>query len=414
VTTVPQSEIRALGTVTQDAKLTATVSYIAVKSTSLPDILEFNFETETQAGLIKDNEYVVNYIQYRKKTDTGDYNEIICANKKNSPANGQVFSYTGATDLTNAGSALTGKKFNEAPTGHVATSSGNAKNHRKGFGTDAFKTETANGKDMIRCQAHLDISTKMDKDNFNAIFSSYDVKAGARVYQDALATQFKTIKDVTFDYTSTKPDYKFGDEFELSEEPQALEGFNRYEPFNMANFDSSLTGTGFVKLEGNYAMIPNFEALFWSMKFSLEMPTQYFDTSKYVTFYGTYAAADDLTNEHTFTCEIKLGDELSAEVKEYDSNFSFDRSSATQRLSVANAGKVSDTEGYHRNYDQSMYELVETMGGKSRQNCAAITEMSPETAQAVIGKAFKVKKFGAVYYDTKDAQSSAIGIETTK
>jgi hypothetical protein len=220
----------------------------------------------------------------------------------------------------------------------------------------------------------------MDKDTFNAIFSAYDVKAGARLYKDALATRFTNIKDVTFDYTSTKPDYKFGEEFELSEEPAALEGFNRHEKFNMANFDPSLTGTGFVKLEGNYAMIPNFETLFWSMKFSLEMPTQYFDTSKYVAFYGTYAPADDLTNEHTFTCEVKLGDDLSAVVSEYDKNFSFDRKSTSQRIGVANAGKLTDTEGYHRNYDQSLYELAETMGGKSRQNCAAITEMTPETA----------------------------------
>jgi hypothetical protein len=319
ITAVPQSEIRALGTVSKDASLNVTVSYIAVKSTSLPDILEFSLETSIQTGLIKDNEYLVNYIQYRKKTDTGNYNEIICANKKNSPADGAVYSYTGTTDLTNTAAALNGKKFTDAPTGHTLQSSG-AAFHRKGFGTDAFKvtSDATTGLDKIVCRAHLDINSKMDKDTFNALFAAYSVKAGARVYADALATQFKKIKDVTFEYTSTKPTYKFGEAFELNEEPQPLEGFNKYEPFNMQTFDSSLTGKGFVKLDGNFAMIPNFETLFWQMTFSLEMPTQYFDSSKYVVFYATYAAADDLTAEKTFTCEVKLGDDLSAVVREYD------------------------------------------------------------------------------------------------
>jgi len=40
----------------------------------------------------------------------------------------------------------------------------------------------------------------------------------------------------------------------------------------MSSFDSSLTGKGFVKLEGDFQMVPNFETLMWQMTFSLEMP----------------------------------------------------------------------------------------------------------------------------------------------
>jgi len=171
---------------------------------------------------------------------------------------------------------------------------------------------------------------------------------------------------VTTEYKMEKPTYKFGDEFELSEEPQPLDGFNKYEPFEMSDFDPTLSGKGFVKLQGDYQMVPNFETLMWQMTFSLEMPKQYFDTSKYVTFYGTYALESDPTNEHTITCEVKLGDIQSASVKEYGKTFAFDRKTATKRLSAANAAALTDTEGYHRNYDPGLYELKETIGGKSR------------------------------------------------
>jgi len=74
--------------------------------------------------------------------------------------------------------------------------------------------------DSIHCSARLDIKDKMNAVTFNALFATYDVKAGARVYASDTATTFKTIKDVTpYQYTMEKPDYKFGDEYEFSEEP---------------------------------------------------------------------------------------------------------------------------------------------------------------------------------------------------
>lgn len=133
-----------------------------------------------------------------------------------------------------------------------------------------------------------------------------------------------------------------------------------------------------------------------------------------MTFYGTYALASNPTEEHTITCEVQLGHGLTAEVKEYDKNFSFNKGTATKRLSAANAGALSDTDGYHRNYDPELYALAVTQGGQSRQSCAAITEIPPEDADTIVGTKYIVKKFGAVYYDSKDAQKSNIGVETTK
>jgi hypothetical protein len=52
ISTIPSADLSAFGAVSQDAKLNMTINYIAIKSTALPDILEFNFKTEMQSGLI--------------------------------------------------------------------------------------------------------------------------------------------------------------------------------------------------------------------------------------------------------------------------------------------------------------------------------------------------------------------------
>ena len=124
-------------------------------------------------------------------------------------------------------------------------------------------TETKDGMDAINCSAILLIEDKMTAATFNELFATYEVKAGSRVYATEDATSYKKIKDITYEYTMTKPDYKFGDEHELSEEPQPLAGFNKYEPFEMSDFASDLKGKGFVKLEGDFKMVPNFETLMW-------------------------------------------------------------------------------------------------------------------------------------------------------
>jgi len=224
---------------------------------------------------------------------------------------------------------VAGQKFG-TPAGHTVQT----KKHRKNFNADAYKTETKDGMDSIGCSAIILIEDKMNTETFGALFSDYDVKAGSRVYADKEATSFKKIKDTTYEYKMDKPDYKFGDEYELSEEPQPLAGFNKYEPFEMNTFDSSFKGKGFVKLEGDFKMVPNFETLMWQMTFSLEMPKQYYDTSSYVIFYGTYA--DDLVadSDVTVTCEIKLGDVQSASVKEFGKDFAFNKGTATKRLTA--------------------------------------------------------------------------------
>lgn len=122
-----------------------------------------------------------------------------------------------------------------------------------------------------------------------------------------------------------KPDYKFGDEYEFKEEPRPVDGFKKSYPFQMSGFDANLSGKGFVKLVGDYKMVPNFETLMWQFTFSLAMPKQYFDNTKYVVFFGTYAPESDPNAKTTITCEVKIGDSSSAVVREYDGNFAFDK-----------------------------------------------------------------------------------------
>lgn len=71
--TVPSSDLAAFAGNGQGAKQNLTINYHALKTAALPDILEFNFKTEMGSGVVKDNEYVVSYLQYKKKGAGGDY-----------------------------------------------------------------------------------------------------------------------------------------------------------------------------------------------------------------------------------------------------------------------------------------------------------------------------------------------------
>jgi len=43
-----------------------------------------------------------------------------------------------------------------------------------------------------------------------------------------------------------------------------------------------------MKVAGGFTIIPNFETLLWYFKFTLEMPTEYFNTDNVLYSYATY------------------------------------------------------------------------------------------------------------------------------
>jgi len=80
-----------------------------------------------------------------------------------------------------------------------------------------------------------------------------------------------------------------------------------------------------------------------------------------------------------------------------------------------NAASLTDANGYTRNYNPKLYNLADSIGGKSRQNCAAVAKIMPWDADELVGDKFIVSKFGAyIYDDDQESTVSTVGVETTK
>ena len=63
---VPVTDLSDFTGITQPAKLQMQTNYIALKSTSLPDVLEFNFKISIESGQVADGEFAAAYFAYRK------------------------------------------------------------------------------------------------------------------------------------------------------------------------------------------------------------------------------------------------------------------------------------------------------------------------------------------------------------
>ena len=291
----------------------------------MPDVIEINTEVDIQSDLVADGELIATYVNLGSASSTalGANNMFICVAKKGDPAAATIYSGSNGGSFTSQN--WSGKKVNE---GDAFTEAD--EKFRKNFGEEPYAQESANGVDKIKCSAQFDVNDKMDSTKFDDYFQNdFKVTYGAAKFADENDTSGKPIGDGAEEtFELAKPDYKFGDAFEFNEEPKPVDGFKQTLPFQMSDYDATFTGKGFVKMIGDFKMVPNFESLFWQFTFSLEMPKQYFDDNKYAFFYATYEPTDQSDDPVTVSCEVKINDPISAKVVEYDQNFSFDPNNA--------------------------------------------------------------------------------------
>ena len=250
------------------------------------------------------------------------------------------------------------------------------------------------GKEEYRCAIALDVD-KTNAASFKAIFATYGGFYGARNYDTDKS--FETVHDGTLSVTFTKPTYEFGEEFEFNEAPQKLENFKSDVVVDLAVLDQKRAGVkGFAKMQGDFNIVPNFDQLFWQFTFSLEMPTDMFKPGNWVFFEASYLAdGADPTDTVFLTCGVEVGNPLSAEVKEYDDTYTFgDPASSTP----------TDYDGWTKNFNLKNYNLVETINGKSRQNCAAMVPLDPEYVDSVLsGVTFNANFMTSVAQTKSDA-----------
>jgi len=168
------------------------------------------------------------------------------------------------------------------------------------------------------CKASLDMP-KIGRDS--GMFGEYTVTAGMRVYDPTDLTTFVTVATADFTYTLAEPAYDFGDEFEFDERPYEDAVFTEYNDFDLSLYIDGAEGTGFQKAQGLFKAVPKFETTLWIFKLTLEMPSEYFDSTNYLWQYVTYEETTGVVPKQTVSCGLNIGDATSAEVIEYDETF---------------------------------------------------------------------------------------------
>jgi len=164
----------------------------------------------------------------------------------------------------------------------------------------------------------------------------------------------------------------------------------------VGDYVTGAEGTGFQRVQGLFKAIPNFETTMWIFKFTLEMPTDYFDSTNYLFQWATYQDTDATFDEVTVACGIKIGDEYSEEVFEYDNTFD---STADTNLPAweQNYAAMVNEASYEKTPDTEDLMLLPSLNGKSSQSCNVRVEVPPEEAAFFFDRTYTLTVGGRLY-----------------
>lgn len=243
---------------TADIKQDVKIDYVAVKEMTRPDMIDLTFEVEGPSALVKTDDKIVQYLQYRVKGSSDEYKTSICI-KTIGTAEPEYDSFDTAVDL----STVSAKAANDL----VVAGSKTAITDKfdRGLGTDINKDDETGGVKKLRCKASLLIKEKYDN-SFDDLFKTYEYKSGAILYNNVAsdATALIHLAKDSDEFTLAKPEYeKFGEAAQFKEAPSELDLFTEYIDFDLSTFDASYKGQGFLKFAGGFRVNPVYENLIW-------------------------------------------------------------------------------------------------------------------------------------------------------
>jgi hypothetical protein len=242
---------------TADIKQDVKVDYVAVKEMDRPDMLDLTFEVEGPSVLVKDNDKIVQYMQYRVK-DSGAWTTVLCI--KTIGTDEPVYdSFATNHDL----SGVTGVAADALIVSNFKFSIPDK--FERGLGKDVNKDDETAGVKKLRCKASLLIKEKYDN-TFDDLFKTYEYRSGAILYNDVAnnpTTLIHLAKD-SDEFVLEKPKYEeFGEAAAFKEGPSELDIFTEYIDFDLSTFDASYKGQGFLKFAGGFRVNPVYENLIW-------------------------------------------------------------------------------------------------------------------------------------------------------
>lgn len=369
------SDVTALGvsgTVNHDID----IDYKPVKNQDVNDMLVVNFKVDGPAGVVKTGDVLFQYLSFREKSTSGDWTTVGCVTTIGSPEASEIISWESATKFdstTQAGKDVATMKSEVIP--KLKTDVG-AKVFRKTFSNTDYDKVTANSREALSCVAVWDNSAKYGVDADALFDKTYDVETGVRLFDDANnAAQSKKIAEDIFEFTLAKPNYKFGDAYDFSDKPTKLDSFSKSTKFDVSELISGGTGTGFVKVNGGFRVVPNFELMMFQFVFEVDMAEAYLPSGRTAFFYITRNEKDAPDTKETISCSVEIGNMDNVEVKEFNGDFD---KAGSGNLTQFNEANLVQRNSWGRNYEEDNYGKVDSINSKKRQRCTAMVELDLE------------------------------------
>lgn len=255
----------------------------------------------------------------------------------------------------------------------------------------------------IPCLAILD---RKKFSNYDSFWGTYNVEIGVRAYLDASdrTASIPLFTQDSFEVVLAAPSYEFGDAFEKTDEPYAADSvIDEVVPFDLTVFGEA--GTGFVRTTAGFTVIPNMGITFWTFRFTIEMPTEYYaDGNQYFVNRVTYNDQSGTVPKSTVICATNFGDPYLVDTVELNSSWDKTVGSVSgQKAFPELAGdSVVEGSGYARSWDLKDYTVTEAANGKSRLGCIVRSEISPEEVGDFFDKTYDVELESRVY-ESKDS-----------
>lgn len=224
----------------------------------IPDQLEFAFRFVDEINEYDQGDIIVQYSRfYDASTDGTTAQTVACMQEVGNEDNFQVLNFVGETNLTE--DLIAGESVNSLRESGDYVADGDFRQTYDYVDYEHGRDETQNLSFFV-CKAQLDL--RKDEDHSD-IFTDYVVETGVIRWTSEDDTNPSFYSYNTTDYTLGEPEYDFGDAYAFSEDPLFDVIVNDFIPFETADYIEGATGYGFLKLQGGFMVIPNFETTVW-------------------------------------------------------------------------------------------------------------------------------------------------------
>jgi len=331
------------------------------------DFLGFQFELESPSTeVFKFGSIIYQWATYVKSDDySSDPITIGCATKVGDPYTAEVQTFEGTSSM----SADSAKVANRTYTGQNVDEKAGLK---ESFGITQdlawYDSYERDGSMVQPCRAVIEYDGKLN--STNAIFGTYNITLGSRIYANATSTDPQALPDQSFqvEFTMPETDLSVLYEEDVPEEQAAYVVYlqDKFRRKVVATWSDWAGSEKFywLKVEGGYKLYgASGAADRWYFKLGIERPTSMFTDDEIVYFWLTWF--DEMqTNDYTtgaIGCKVTTGSPQKTSVDQWKGETDLSKDSTgvygKKWKNQQKEGKMAKADYYAKTWDATLYEI---------------------------------------------------------